>query len=229
MGRRRRSLSFAIAAAMVVHSLPALAQVAAGTTSSQVLSRVDPQLPSGVDVPANYEVSCKVMFDVDGQGMPAATTVSGCDEPFAEAARVAARQWRFRPTVVDGRGVAYKYSARLTFQRTTGATPVNQTLDTSTANASPSSQIHILQKVEPVLPAELRSMARTADIDEFTCKVRIEVDARGVPSDAVVLEAPDFLKNPLRDAALQWRFAPVVVEGQPQAFSYLWSMVWKGL
>lgn len=215
--------------AVLVHAGPAMAQVAAGTASSQVLVRVDPQVPGGIDVPANYEVSCKVLFDVDGQGLPASTHVTGCDEPFATAARTAAVQWRFRPAVVGGQAVPYKYSARLTFQRTTGQSSVSHILDTSTSTAAAASQIRVLHKVEPILQKDLALVAAADGSNEFRCKVRIDVGVDGVPVDAVVVEAPEYLAPSLREAALQWRFEPVVVAGQPQAFSYMWSLAWTTL
>lgn len=210
-----------------VGAAPAPAQVVAGTTSSQVLHRVDAELPKGAEIQANYDVSCKVLFDVGTEGLPTAVSVSDCDSPFREAAEAAGRQWRFRPTVVDGRAIPYVYSARLTFQRTTGQGAVHQELDTSASSAS--SQIRVLNKVQPALPEELRRMARQAQVGAFECKVRIDVGADGVPVDAVVLDAPEFLVGPLREAALQWRFQPVVVEGEARPFNYMWTMSWQTL
>ena len=38
-----------------------------------------------------------------------------------------------------------------------------------------------------------------------------------------MVEAPDELREALVEAALRWRFQPVVVEGRPVPFTWVWS------
>ena len=66
-------------------------------------------------------------------------------------------------------------------------------------------------------------------LTEIHWRVRIQVGLEGVPTGAHVLEAPEFLRSDLVDAAMMWSFEPVVVEKQAQSFKYLWEHRWVPL
>ena len=79
------------------------------------------------------------------------------------------------------------------------------------------------------MPANFGGRMVSDDKNEIRTRVRIDVDAKGVPYDAQVLEGPWDLHDSLRKAAMQWRFGPVQVQGQPVSFSYMWLQTYATL
>lgn len=56
-------------------------------------------------------------------------------------------------------------------------------------------------------------------ITRATCVVHIDVDARGKPSNAVASECGEVLYEAAINAAMKWRFHPLIVDGTPQESS----------
>ncbi len=207
---------------------PAQAQVVTGTASSQVLERVDPVLPAGALGGADYDVSCKIIFHVGGDGLPTQVQVSGCASPFFEAAQTAAVQWRFLPSIVEGHPQPYIYSARISFERVSSGS-LHHSFEAPDGGSGSGSSVRILNKVEPQLsPAERQSMRGSVQ-GETHVKLKLHVDGAGVVTDVTVVDVPEALRSAYVEAAYQWRFAPVLVEGRPTPFDYMWSTTWQAL
>ncbi len=210
---------------------PALAQSAAGTASTMVVSRVDAVMPAGVTGEAR--ASCKVAFKIGTEGAPepvapVSVTVTACDEPFKGAAEEAARQWRFQPNLLGGKAYPYTYTAQLDFRHTTSSGTLNHEL-AADPDASASGGIVVLNRAQPEIPEDWQRALKAEGLEEIFWRVRIQVGPDGKPTGAHVLEAPEFLRRELVDAAMLWRFEPVVVEDQAQRFKYLWEHRWVPL
>ncbi len=186
--------------------------ITTGTASPLVRERVDPELPPELVV--REAVTCSVVFQVGTDGLPESVQVSGCPDAFREPVRQAALRWRFRPQVLGGQAVPYRYTARFDFAPTAGEAPFRA----EAGGAPVAGAVRVIHQEEPrVDEALLRRLG------EVRCKVRIEVGADGVPERAEVVEAPDALREALVEAALRWRFEPVVVEGRAVPFTWVWS------
>jgi hypothetical protein len=132
----------------------------------------------------------------------------------------AAWQWHFAPAFLGARATSYQFTALLRFQHSTrrGATASAGPLGTAPAPG----KLQITKRVLPRMPTDFSTRIVSNDKKEIRTKVRIDVDAKGVPYDAQVLEGPWDLHSALKMAALQWRFATVEVSGEAVGFSYIW-------
>lgn len=67
-------------------------------------------------------------------------------------------------------------------------------------------QVRARRQVVPDYPAA----ALAAGLGEAVCTVRLAIDTQGRPTDAAVSGCPELLGEAARDAALRWRFAPLM-------------------
>jgi hypothetical protein len=220
--------------AFVVAGSLALAGLALGTPQAlaqgapgRVIHRVNPLLPPGVTVAPGEPIDCKVLFDVGPGGRPSQVAITGCPTAFRDAAEAAAWQWHFAPAFVGTQPTAYPFTAFLRFQHTTRRGTASRA---GHMGATPSpGKLQITKRVLPRMPANFGSRIVAYDKKEIRTRVRIDVDAKGVPYDAQVLEGPWDLHDSLHKAAMQWRFGTVEVQGHAVSFSYMWLQTYATL
>lgn len=70
----------------------------------------------------------------------------------------------------------------------------------------PWTQVKVRRQVVPDYPAE----AVAAGLGEAVCTVRLAIDTEGRPTDAQVSGCPSLLAQPAQQAAMRWRFAPLL-------------------
>jgi arylsulfatase A-like enzyme len=60
-------------------------------------------------------LSCRIMFEVDTEGVPTSTTPIVCDERYADEVLAAAEKWRFHPWMVDGKPAPFRVVKEIRF------------------------------------------------------------------------------------------------------------------
>jgi TonB family protein len=157
------------------------------------LRQISPTLPDGL-IDSHGEASLAIT--VDSHGYVVAATVQSCTHPdFAEVARAAVLQWKFRPVVKNGVAISVNAVQPMRFGK--------GTVSVATVDKLPS----VLTSVEPSVPDELKGASGFARVVFF-------VDANGKVTDATVADAShEAFSSAVLDVAKQWTFNPAVRKG----------------
>ncbi len=81
----------------------------------------------------------------------------------------------------------------------------------------PGDALRIRNQVSPEFP----SAARAQHITGATCVVHLAVDDHGRPSEAAVTGCDDIFAAPAKEAAMKWRFSPMIANGSAIAGHFL--------
>jgi TonB family protein len=125
---------------------------------------------------------------IDTEGKVAAASVTRSVPPFDEAALVAARQWEYEVTRVDGKPVTVRLSVPITFTM-----PVPRV---SKQEGIP----ELIQGVNPAIPAGAQQPASV--VAELT------LEPTGQVSEIEIKSGETVFADALMDALRTWRFAP---------------------
>jgi len=80
----------------------------------------------------------------------------------------------------------------------------------------PGSEVRVRRRVEPRYPEAARSLG----LGDVTCRVKVTVDARGVPSQVDVSHCPRVFHTSAREALFAWRFYPARRGGRKVAATF---------
>lgn len=151
---------------------------------------------------------------VDEEGRVAEVDVlRGQPMGLTEAAVDAVRQWRYEPVLVDGEAVPVTLVATINFRLETGGPqPATEWQGRPVHRTSPGTEPPtILSQTPPAYPEE----ARRAGV-EGVVVLECIVDEEGRVVSAQVLRGqPLGLSEAAVEAVLQWRYEPVLKDGQP--------------
>ncbi len=85
------------------------------------------------------------------------------------------------------------------------------------------SQVKVKKRVSPKMPEE----AKELNITEARCQLRFFIDERGVPYDVGTDECPEVYVPSAMEAAWQWRFEPMLVDGIPTKAQFVLVIVYR--
>lgn len=85
------------------------------------------------------------------------------------------------------------------------------------------SEIQVRTRVLPEIPAAMQQLG----IAEANCVVRLQVDPSGTPESVTLKACPAYLQAAARDAAMQWRFYPLIEDGQAMTAAFDLRMVFR--
>jgi hypothetical protein len=164
--------------------------------------------------PATEARWCAITFTLEPNGYRPSLG-ERCDTDVTERSLAAAKRWVLSESPIRKRSIGSIVPIGFTF-RTDGTVRVFvrsesvRDLD-AVRSAGPIDvvqQVRAKLRVKPTMPQGAQSLSGHVD-----CRVRLFIDAEGVPTDVKVEECPDALVASTARAAWQWRFYPYSENG----------------
>ncbi len=84
-------------------------------------------------------------------------------------------------------------------------------------------EVKAIHRVAPEMPKAARSM----DFDELRCQLRFFIDEQGVPYDVKPEDCPELFHASALEAAYQWRFTPMEVDGEPSESHFVLVILYR--
>lgn len=183
-------------------------------------SPVPIRTPGGVTQPAE----CAVRWTVSPSGEATTRFMESCPEALRGPVTEVLPDWTFRE--VHPREGQSQIEVRRSFvYEPSGAQPAwrlgtLKTLETYAREelddqATPIEvnwkEIKVKTAVKPDFPRE----ALTAGTKEATCRITFTIDERGNPEQVEVWDCPQVFEQSVLTSAVQWRFSPLELNGQP--------------
>ena len=121
---------------------------------------------------------------------------------LAGAAMDAVRQWRYEPVVVDGQPVAALASITMKFEL-----PGSIGISDEVGGAS---VVRLIDQVRPVYPPEAKASGLQGKV-----RLRVMVGKDGSVKRVDIREGESAFATAAETAVKQWRYEPVLLDGQP--------------
>lgn len=219
---RMSQLKYAIAAAVLVSTLWAQDAVSPGSSAAMgpgpmATKIVRPIYPfTAVKDKLQGKVVVKVVITDTGD-VESAEAISG-DPTLAQTAVDAAKQWKFKPYLKDGSPAKIAINLPFAFRyldKPSDTPPESFWRDVprdliTVRLAEGGSAGMIAHKVQPEYPP----IARTARI-QGNVSMFVVIGKDGAVHDVRVIEGHPLLRQASIDAVIQWRYKPVLLDGQP--------------
>jgi TonB family protein len=162
-------------------------------------------------------------FDVDRTGVPVGFKVEQASEPlWGKEAIAVVRQWRFQPSIQDGKPVIASGQVDLAW----GSRELPRREDVAISREVTgflTAHPPIVSQIEPVYSQE--ALARNI---AGRVLVSMIVDEHGTPHDLKVQMSPGYgLDQKAVEAISQWRFRPIVSRGQAKAVPATVSVIFE--
>lgn len=150
---------------------------------------------------------------------------ANCDSTLAGATLEAVMEWKYAPTVVDGKPVAVSSWAAFRFrlegepaveiltrsESTTPATePPIRAVPRKLRISSGVAESNLLHKVEPEYPREAEIAHVQGDV-----VIRCLISRQGDIAEAQVISGHPLLTQSALDAVKQWKYKPYALNGEP--------------
>lgn len=172
---------------------------------AKVRRKVSPIVPEGFEH-ATAEVTVALAIDDTGKVTEAAVVSSSVEE-LNEATLAAARQWTFAPAIDRDQAVSSRVYVPFHYV----GQPARPVQTETVAQLADNETLTPVRQVNPRLNAELSRL-------DGEVQIALTVDPRGFVSEATVAHAShEGLGEAALAAVRQWRFKPVVKDGQPIA------------
>jgi TonB family protein len=131
------------------------------------------------------------------------------------AAAAAARQWKYKPYVIDGRPTPVVFTVNVRFK-------LKESYGDSLEVGGDIPQPEVLKRVEPIYPED----ARKSGI-EGTVILYVTTDTEGRVAQVKVLKSIPALDRAAMDAVSQWVWEPYIHEGKPTPVSFSLTVSFK--
>jgi TonB family protein len=141
---------------------------------------------------------------IDENGVPGGIRVLRGHPMLDQAAIDAVQQWRYTPTLLNGAPVPVIMTVTINFSLQSSLEP--QPLRIGGNVKPPEKLVH----VDPVYPA----IAQAAGVSAVVI-LETTIDPTGTPTEIRVLRGHPMLDQAAIDAVQQWRFQPVLLNGNP--------------
>ena len=168
------------------------------------------------------DITVDVVVDKDGNVESATWVNDGTSIALRDATLEAVRQWKYRPTLVNGEPVAVASWLVIRFRllkapvvkvltRAASSSPAKKarkiTLPLGLRWAPSFAERNLIQRVEPVYPADIHVDGNVV--------LEILIDREGNVTEAVVVSGHPLLIGAALDAVKQWKYRPYVFKGEP--------------
>jgi len=191
----------------------------------KLVKKVDPIYPE-IARQSGAEGVVILQLRTDAEGRVKKTMVLRSIPLLDQAAIDAVRQWVYEPLVIDGQSKETVFTVTVRFQlkkeKEKAVNEEEKELERETGEVSESGEVRpprIIKKVEPVYPKE----ARQAGI-QGTVLLEAMTDNKGNVVKVKVLESIPGLDQAAIDALKQWKYEPVIIEGQPKSVVFTVAM-----
>ena len=189
-------------------------RVSEGVMESFLIHRVRPEFPPDLGPDVQGPVLLRAVIDTSGN-VENLQVISG-NASLVPAAVSAARQWKYRPYLVNGIAVEVETTIGVGYLRLGESDKEGDTQSRSgdtNANPVPVShetiQDHLVRKVAPIYPP----LARQARI-QGTVILRVIIDKEGNVSNLQLVSGHPMLAPAAIEAVKQWRYMPYELNGE---------------
>ena len=130
---------------------------------------------------------------------------------LVRSALEAVKQWKYRPYVVDGAAVPVSSTVSVNFTlQDSNAGTLEKSQSPLIRLGSPAMATNLVYRVEPIYPLEAKQKGIAGEV-----VFDVTINEQGEVSDVQVLSGNAMLVSAAYEAVRQWRYTPVLLNGDP--------------